>query len=128
MPYLLGSVKQATGTFAGGWLVLSGFVIFALIVMRVKMAQSDEWRYSWSKVRELKAVTGKIKAVTAEIKAVNVEADLEEAKAELEEAKAELKAAKASKVTETVASAPVDVVLEAEEVASGKAKLDPMVG
>jgi hypothetical protein len=118
-------VRQTTGSFIGGWLVLSGFVLIALLVLRVKMAQSDAWRYSWSQVRELKAVTAKIKAVTADIKAVNVQEDLEAAKAELEAAKAELAAAKLSKEAEAT---PVDVVLEAEEVVSGKAKLDPAVG
>ncbi len=128
LPYLLGSVRQATGSFVIGWLILSGFVLFALVVLRVRMAKDSGWRYSWSPVRELKAVTAKIEAVTAEIKAVNVQADLEAAKAELEAAKAELEAAKASKATETVASTPVDVVLEAEEVVSGKAELDPAAG
>lgn len=124
LPYLLGSVRQATGSFVIGWLILSGFVLFALVVLRTRMAQDSGWRFSWSQVRELKAVEAELKAVKMAIQAVNLEAT----KIELETAKAELEAAKAVKAAETAESTPVDIVLEAEEVASGKAKLDPAVG
>ena len=57
LPYLLGSVKQATGSYAAGWLILSGFVLFALIVLRIRMAQSAEWRMSWVSVSAVRAET-----------------------------------------------------------------------
>ena len=48
LPFLLGTVKQVTGSFSIGWLILSVFVLFALIVLRVLMAKDSEWRTSWA--------------------------------------------------------------------------------
>jgi NNP family nitrate/nitrite transporter-like MFS transporter len=56
LPYLLGSVRQATGSFVFGWLILSGFVLFALIILRVKMAKSVEWRTSWKVTTQAETV------------------------------------------------------------------------
>lgn len=100
LPYLLGSVKQATGSYANGWLILSGFVVFALIVLRVKMATSASWRVSWAPIPEvqLEAAEEELRAVKAEIKALNIDTELEFAKAELEEAKVKLGAMKTDNV------------------------------
>jgi NNP family nitrate/nitrite transporter-like MFS transporter len=56
LPFLLGSVKQATGSYAIGWFILSGFVLFALVVLRVLMAKHSEWRTSWAGTTQEDAV------------------------------------------------------------------------
>lgn len=53
LPTLLGSVKQGSGSYAIGWLVLSGFVLFGLIVLRIRMVQSAGWRFSWAPTPEV---------------------------------------------------------------------------
>ena len=123
LPYLLGGVKQWTGSFAIGWFILSGFVVFALIVLRVRMAVSAGWRVSWAPTPEvqLEAVEEELREVKAAIKAINLDAELKLAKAELDEAKAELEAISALKIAETAVSAPVEAM-------SGEATLDPAVG
>jgi MFS transporter, NNP family, nitrate/nitrite transporter len=47
LPNVLGIVKQNTGSFGNGFLVLSGIALAALILLRVLAAIAQAWRVSW---------------------------------------------------------------------------------
>ncbi|MEO7910675.1 MAG: nitrate/nitrite transporter [Roseiflexaceae bacterium] len=47
LPNLLGIVKQNTGSFGAGFLVLSGVALAALVLLRVLAAIQHGWRMSW---------------------------------------------------------------------------------
>ena len=100
---------------------MSGFVLFGLLVLRIRMVQSTGWQFSWAPNPEVQLEIAKeeLKAVNADIKAVNVTTELRAARAEVEAAKAVLEATKATKAQ-----------LEAAEtvgVVSGEATLDPAI-
>lgn len=48
LPTLLGSVKQVTGTFASGMLVLALLALVALVALRLLVAFREGWRLSWT--------------------------------------------------------------------------------
>ena len=48
LPNLLGGVKGATGSFAGGFLVLAGVAFGALVLLRLLAVARHEWRHSWA--------------------------------------------------------------------------------
>lgn len=47
LPNLLGVVKQNTGSFSAGFLVLSGVALAALVLLRVLVVIRQGWRMSW---------------------------------------------------------------------------------
>src|SRR6185295_5684585 len=47
LPNLLGIVKQNSGSFGAGFLVLAGIALAALIMLRVLVAIRQGWRASW---------------------------------------------------------------------------------
>jgi NNP family nitrate/nitrite transporter-like MFS transporter len=47
LPNLLGVVKQNTGSFGAGFLVLSGVALAALVLLRVLVVIQQGWRMSW---------------------------------------------------------------------------------
>jgi MFS transporter, NNP family, nitrate/nitrite transporter len=47
LPNLLGIVKQRSGSFGAGFLVLAGIAVAALILLRVLVAIRQGWRISW---------------------------------------------------------------------------------
>ena len=47
LPNLLGIVKQTTGSFGAGFLVLSGVALAALVLLRVLVVIRQGWRVSW---------------------------------------------------------------------------------
>lgn len=47
LPNLLGIVKQNTGSFGAGFLVLAGVALAALVLLRVLVAIRQGWRVSW---------------------------------------------------------------------------------
>jgi NNP family nitrate/nitrite transporter-like MFS transporter len=47
LPNLLGIVKQNTGSFGAGFLVLSGVALAALVLLRVLVVIRQGWRMSW---------------------------------------------------------------------------------
>jgi MFS transporter, NNP family, nitrate/nitrite transporter len=47
LPNLLGIVKQNTGSFGAGFLVLSGVALAALVLLRVLVTIRQGWRVSW---------------------------------------------------------------------------------
>jgi NNP family nitrate/nitrite transporter-like MFS transporter len=56
LPTLLGSVKQISHSYTLGWLVLSGFALLALTLLRILMARDSGWRTSWVGTVEAEAV------------------------------------------------------------------------
>lgn len=48
LPTLLGGVKQVSGSFASGMVVLAIFAFIALIALRLLIAFQEGWRLSWS--------------------------------------------------------------------------------
>lgn len=58
LPTLLGTVKQVSHSYAIGWLVLAGFALLALVVLRVLMTMSTEWRASWTATVQADVVEG----------------------------------------------------------------------
>jgi NNP family nitrate/nitrite transporter-like MFS transporter len=52
LPILMGSIKQVSGSYATGWMVLSVIAIVALIVLRALVALRDGWRTSWASTKE----------------------------------------------------------------------------
>ena len=46
LPTLLGSVKQMSGSYALGLVILSLFAIFALIMLRLLIASHARWRFA----------------------------------------------------------------------------------
>jgi MFS transporter, NNP family, nitrate/nitrite transporter len=126
LPTLLGSVKQVSGSYASGLLVLSGFVVCALVLLLVLMARNAGWRVVWAPTPEvqLEWVNEEIKVVRAKIKAVTVNAQLEAAKAELETLKAELEAGEAALEAEKA----LKVAETGEKATIEEAMLDPAIG
>jgi NNP family nitrate/nitrite transporter-like MFS transporter len=55
LPNLLGIVKQNTGSFGSGFLVLSSIALAALILLRVLVVIQQGWRMSW---RQTQSVNG----------------------------------------------------------------------
>jgi NNP family nitrate/nitrite transporter-like MFS transporter len=47
LPNLLGMVKQGSGSFGDGFLVLSGIALAALVLLRVLAASRQGWRAAW---------------------------------------------------------------------------------
>lgn len=47
LPTLLGQIKQSSGSFRAGFVVLAGAAISALVLLRLLMATRDRWRTSW---------------------------------------------------------------------------------
>jgi MFS transporter, NNP family, nitrate/nitrite transporter len=47
LPNLLGIVKQSSGSFSAGFLVLSGIALAALVILRVLVAVRQGWRIAW---------------------------------------------------------------------------------
>lgn len=47
LPTMLGQFKQRTGSYAAGFVVLSGVALVALALLRALMARSESWRMSW---------------------------------------------------------------------------------
>ncbi len=48
LPTLLGSVKQLSGSFAPGLLLLAIFALTALVVLRMLAVLQEGWRFSWA--------------------------------------------------------------------------------
>jgi MFS transporter, NNP family, nitrate/nitrite transporter len=48
LPTLLGSVKQLSGSFAPGLLLLATFALTALVVLRILAMLQEGWRLSWA--------------------------------------------------------------------------------
>lgn len=48
LPNLLGIVKQNSGSFGAGFLVLAGVALIALVLLRVLVALQQGWRLAWS--------------------------------------------------------------------------------
>jgi NNP family nitrate/nitrite transporter-like MFS transporter len=48
LPILMGSIKQVSGSYAVGWMVLAVIAIIALVVLRALVALRDGWRTSWA--------------------------------------------------------------------------------
>jgi NNP family nitrate/nitrite transporter-like MFS transporter len=48
LPTLLGSVKQLTGSFASGMVVLAIFSFVSLIALRLLVASQKDWRNAWA--------------------------------------------------------------------------------
>ena len=65
LPTLLGSVKQVSGSYAIAWLVLSGFALLALVVLRVLMAKHAGWRSSWAGTTQVESVIAEAEAVVS---------------------------------------------------------------
>jgi MFS transporter, NNP family, nitrate/nitrite transporter len=47
LPILLGNMKQVTGSFGPGFMVLAVMAFLALIVLRSLTATREDWRFSW---------------------------------------------------------------------------------
>ena len=47
LPALLGSLKQAFGSFATGFIVLAFVALVAAIALRVLVAIQHGWKFSW---------------------------------------------------------------------------------
>lgn len=47
LPNLLGQIKQASGSFSGGFLTLAAAALGAAIMLRVLIAMEHGWRFSW---------------------------------------------------------------------------------
>jgi NNP family nitrate/nitrite transporter-like MFS transporter len=47
LPILLGNMKQATGSFGPGFMVLAVVAFLALVVLRSLATTRDDWRFSW---------------------------------------------------------------------------------
>jgi NNP family nitrate/nitrite transporter-like MFS transporter len=52
LPNLMGDVKLGLHSYALGWAVLAGFVLIALVVLRILVALHSDWRTSWAMMRE----------------------------------------------------------------------------
>jgi MFS transporter, NNP family, nitrate/nitrite transporter len=52
LPILMGNVKQSFHSYAPGWVVLAGFVLIALVALRILVALRRDWRCSWAVLRE----------------------------------------------------------------------------
>jgi NNP family nitrate/nitrite transporter-like MFS transporter len=50
LPTLLGSIKQATGSFQIGFVVLGSVALVALVLIRVLIATSESWATSWRSI------------------------------------------------------------------------------
>ncbi len=48
LPILLGSVKQSTGSYGWGLVVLAVIALIGLIVLRILVAVREGWRFSWA--------------------------------------------------------------------------------
>ncbi|GHO71034.1 nitrate transporter [Ktedonobacter sp. SOSP1-52] len=48
LPFLLGSIKQTSGSYAAGWIILSIFAFVVLAVLRLLAALRASWRSSWA--------------------------------------------------------------------------------
>ena len=57
LPNLMGDVKLGLHSYALGWIVLAGFVLIALIVLRTLVALHSDWRSSWTVTREAEPVS-----------------------------------------------------------------------
>lgn len=54
LPFMLHSIKQATGSYAGGWIILALFALVALVSLRLLVLYRAGWRDSWSTAPEEK--------------------------------------------------------------------------
>ena len=129
LPNVLGTVKQVSGSYAIGWLVLSLCALVALVVLRILMATRAGWRVAWAPIPEVQLETAKeeLKAVTAQLKAVNIKAEIDAVKAEIDAAKAILDGAKTVGV-EAESGSVLAEIAEAGEAVSSEATLDPAMG
>jgi NNP family nitrate/nitrite transporter-like MFS transporter len=50
LPTLLGYIKQLSGSFSAGFMVLAAFAFCAALVLRVLIATKHDWRRSWREV------------------------------------------------------------------------------
>ncbi len=57
LPILMGNAKQSFYTCAPDWVVLAGFVLIALVVLRILMALHSDRRSSWVVMREAEPAT-----------------------------------------------------------------------
>jgi NNP family nitrate/nitrite transporter-like MFS transporter len=57
LPFLLGSIKQGSGSYASGWFIMALFALVALIVLRILAAMRSGWRTSWAKTSEAEPET-----------------------------------------------------------------------
>jgi len=57
LPILMGNVKQDFHSYAPGWVVLAGFVLIALVALRILVALHSDWRSSWAGMREAEPAT-----------------------------------------------------------------------
>ncbi|WP_052569153.1 hypothetical protein [Ktedonobacter racemifer] len=48
LPFLLGSIKQTSGSYAAGWITLAIFAFVVLAVLRLLAALRASWRSSWA--------------------------------------------------------------------------------
>jgi NNP family nitrate/nitrite transporter-like MFS transporter len=47
LPTMLGQFKQHSGSFATGFVVLGAVALLTLVLLRVLMAVSEQWKSSW---------------------------------------------------------------------------------
>ncbi|MEO6527603.1 MAG: nitrate/nitrite transporter, partial [Gemmatimonadaceae bacterium] len=57
LPTLLGQIKQSTGSFQIGFVVLGSVALAALVLLRVLMATNELWRTSWRRSEMIGAAT-----------------------------------------------------------------------
>jgi NNP family nitrate/nitrite transporter-like MFS transporter len=57
LPILMGYVKQGFHSYTPGWAILAGFVLIALVALRILIALHSDWRSSWATMREAEPAT-----------------------------------------------------------------------
>jgi NNP family nitrate/nitrite transporter-like MFS transporter len=53
LPNLLGIVKQSSGSFGAGFLVLAGVALGSLVLLRALVAIQQGWRASWQPAQSM---------------------------------------------------------------------------
>jgi len=56
LPTLLGNIKQATGSFSAGFIVLAGLAFVATVLLRALAIKQQRWRLSWRAPQQAEAL------------------------------------------------------------------------